>query len=406
MDALLEAVVQSPDDDAPRLVWADRIGGERGELVVLQCALADRKNELPTHVRRRYLRRARQLLDANGSKWASAEGAPSDATFARGFPARLRIEVDDLAKIAVELAERAPLVDDLELVVSGSVSAFAGPTAYEEWSAKLALAKKAFEAFPENRIRSISATPSIWTAGDWATSPTQDSFGDAFIDEIANRFPTLHRGLRSITLHAGAPTLEAALPNLKRLESLVALDAPFNMDSEDWSVLLDALPNLKTIGRLDGVPPHGKDLARFVSHPSIARMENLWLFPKDDDDLDLLATSANFESLETLHLVFNSIPSVSSLSRFVRSDHLKKNLRSLFIAGRIDSRTVETLSTQSSFAKRLRTLSFAHAAGNLRSSLADVLLQEFQSLESLHIQGTGELLRRANDLRIVIPDVR
>ena len=39
-DALIAAILAHPDDDAPRLVWADREGGERGELVVVQCALA------------------------------------------------------------------------------------------------------------------------------------------------------------------------------------------------------------------------------------------------------------------------------------------------------------------------------------------------------------------------------
>ena len=32
-DPLLDAILANPDDDAPRLVWADREGGERGELV-------------------------------------------------------------------------------------------------------------------------------------------------------------------------------------------------------------------------------------------------------------------------------------------------------------------------------------------------------------------------------------
>ena len=37
---LLEECAARPDDDAPRLAWADLVGGERGELVVLQCDLA------------------------------------------------------------------------------------------------------------------------------------------------------------------------------------------------------------------------------------------------------------------------------------------------------------------------------------------------------------------------------
>src|SRR5688500_16440309 len=36
----MKAILADLDDDAPRLVWADQIGGERGELVVIQCRLA------------------------------------------------------------------------------------------------------------------------------------------------------------------------------------------------------------------------------------------------------------------------------------------------------------------------------------------------------------------------------
>ncbi|MDQ3368076.1 MAG: hypothetical protein M3680_21840, partial [Myxococcota bacterium] len=58
----------APDDDAPRLVWADLIGGERGELVVLQCDLA-RGGLPPAGVAARRARE-RELLAAHGAAWA------------------------------------------------------------------------------------------------------------------------------------------------------------------------------------------------------------------------------------------------------------------------------------------------------------------------------------------------
>ena len=42
-DPLLAEIAQNPESDDARLVWADREGGERGELVVIQCALAARR---------------------------------------------------------------------------------------------------------------------------------------------------------------------------------------------------------------------------------------------------------------------------------------------------------------------------------------------------------------------------
>ncbi|MFO0740345.1 MAG: TIGR02996 domain-containing protein [Labilithrix sp.] len=60
-DALIAAILAHPDDDAPRLVWADREGGERGELVVVQCALAA-EPPLPRAERDRLRARERELL--------------------------------------------------------------------------------------------------------------------------------------------------------------------------------------------------------------------------------------------------------------------------------------------------------------------------------------------------------
>jgi hypothetical protein len=415
-DALLQAIADSPDNDddddddaanndAARLVWADHVGGDRGELVVLQCALTNKKSGLSSEERRRYLRRERELLTANGSRWASAEGAP-EATFVRGFPAALRIGVEDFANSAPEIAKRAPLVRHIELGIGGSVSAFAGPTAREEWQSKLGLAKKGFAAFPENRIRSIATDPTIWTDGDWASPPSWDSFGDELVDQMANHIPAL-RGLRSLDLRGGAPTLAASLPNLERFAaSLVSLEAPFEMSNgvDDRFALLDGLPNLRKLGRLDNVGVRGKDLVRFLGHPAIARMESLHLSPQATEDFELLGNAANLSQLEALHLSFPfEIPSVTPLSRFTSTPHLT-NLRSLFISGHINDYTIEAFA-ESPFAKNLRVLSIAYTS-NLRARIADIFLSEFPSLESLRIQGTGELLRRANDLRAVIPDVQ
>ena len=39
-DRLLWSCRDERDDDSTRLVWADAVGGERGELVIVQCELA------------------------------------------------------------------------------------------------------------------------------------------------------------------------------------------------------------------------------------------------------------------------------------------------------------------------------------------------------------------------------
>jgi hypothetical protein len=102
---VLAECAANPDDDAPRLVWADLVGGERGELVVLQCDLA--RGAISTARRAR----ERELLDRNGIAWAgSLPRIASRWSFRRGF-----IEAAKLARwrFDPETLREHPLVSTL-----------------------------------------------------------------------------------------------------------------------------------------------------------------------------------------------------------------------------------------------------------------------------------------------------
>jgi hypothetical protein len=91
---VLAECAADPDADAPRLVWADLIGGERGELVVLQCDLA--RGELPSSEAAARRRRARELLDRHGVAWAGSLAACARRwSFSRGFLEAARIDLAD-----------------------------------------------------------------------------------------------------------------------------------------------------------------------------------------------------------------------------------------------------------------------------------------------------------------------
>jgi hypothetical protein len=85
LDALIAQIQAAPNDDAPRLAWANAVGGERGELVVVQCQLAsgavtDRDEW------RRLRARERELIYAHGVAWSGLKGEyPSSCMFRRGF---------------------------------------------------------------------------------------------------------------------------------------------------------------------------------------------------------------------------------------------------------------------------------------------------------------------------------
>jgi uncharacterized protein (TIGR02996 family) len=72
-DAFLGDIIEHPDDDAPRLIYADWLDDqgqpERAEFIRLQCLLASLPQDDPS--RPEYQERERQLLDAHKAEWAA-----------------------------------------------------------------------------------------------------------------------------------------------------------------------------------------------------------------------------------------------------------------------------------------------------------------------------------------------
>ncbi len=122
-DVLLEACRLSPDDDGPRLVWADAVGGERGELVVIQCDVA-RGGLAPAEAAARR-RRERELLAAHGAAWAGMAGLGTywpRFEFRRGFVEAIQLEVRTFTEHGEALFRRAPLLRSLTAVTLKSDS--------------------------------------------------------------------------------------------------------------------------------------------------------------------------------------------------------------------------------------------------------------------------------------------
>lgn len=88
LDHLLAAIYAAPDDDGPRLVYADALlerGDPRGELIALQC-----RGELD----RDQKRREKELLEVHGKAWLGdlAPIVMGGYRFERGFLAACRID--------------------------------------------------------------------------------------------------------------------------------------------------------------------------------------------------------------------------------------------------------------------------------------------------------------------------
>ena len=108
---LLAQCAASPEFDAPRLAWADLVGGERGELVVIQCDLA-RGGFSPREVAIRR-QRERELLDRHAVAWAGDVARIAKRwTFHRGF-----VEAAHVASSQLDVAvlEASPLIKALTI---------------------------------------------------------------------------------------------------------------------------------------------------------------------------------------------------------------------------------------------------------------------------------------------------
>ncbi len=111
-EALLQAVIDSPDDDAPRLAYADALqadgDSDRAEFIHVQCAL----DRMPPQEPQRHALEAREkeLLDQHGWDWAEEfEPWVSEWVYRRGFIERVQMCLETTADEILTVLRKAPI---------------------------------------------------------------------------------------------------------------------------------------------------------------------------------------------------------------------------------------------------------------------------------------------------------
>jgi uncharacterized protein (TIGR02996 family) len=109
-DAFLQAILDAPDDDAPRLLFADWLeeygDSDRAEFIRIQVALAWPSSGLAPAL----WSRQRELLDRHGQEWsAPARAVAASCAFARGFIEEIEAEASAFLDGAAELFRQAPV---------------------------------------------------------------------------------------------------------------------------------------------------------------------------------------------------------------------------------------------------------------------------------------------------------
>lgn len=109
---LLDTIIATPDDDAPRRVYADALldaGDPQGELIHLQCELAAGGLTRDDAVARR--RRERELFEAHATRWTSClDGIATHPVFRRGFIDEVQVDPWMFSNIGERLLRDAPVL--------------------------------------------------------------------------------------------------------------------------------------------------------------------------------------------------------------------------------------------------------------------------------------------------------
>src|SRR5205823_1880461 len=110
-EAFLQAILEAPDDDVPRRVYADFLldqGNPRGEFIQAQLDLAKMPTSDPRYSALRG--REQQLLARHGQEWAAPLGKRIDRwQFQRGFIEKVETKLDVDAEDLIDFLRMAPI---------------------------------------------------------------------------------------------------------------------------------------------------------------------------------------------------------------------------------------------------------------------------------------------------------
>jgi uncharacterized protein (TIGR02996 family) len=274
---LLQAIDDTPHDDAPRLIYADWLEDngqpERAELVRVQCELA----RIPPGGRAAQSRRREQeLLDRNAASWTAPLAAlGATGTFRRGLLEQVEMTPFNFARHADELFRAAPV-----RALTTPSNGFVGVRALTGCQHLLRLDELVFtRAYPLRRK------------------------GAKLLVESPNVANLTHLGLAEQELTRPALADLAASPHLARLTHL---DLSVNLIPRGGLAALAGSPHLANLTSLDlrGNRFSDEDGAAFASSPYLTKLAALYLDLEyfSPDALVGLLASNNLAGLTTLHL--------------------------------------------------------------------------------------------------------
>lgn len=334
---LLAAIVDAPDDDAPRLVYADWLqsrGDPRGEFIQLQCQLA----AAPDDERRRAIKIAEnKLFAAHGKSWleplfhilpaANEVFSPYKFEFERGFVEEAHVTLDCVRHFG-PLWERAPLLRRLRLMPNMMFStpikqprldrALDAPQFARLDSLEItlggggnAVARELAAAPNLARLRELGLHVSVWGegVGMFAAGATELVLDDAGVAALASsphlaNVEALLVDSNRIT-SAGVAAIGRGAWKLRRLDLSHNLIAPESLTA---SLAGPAFSHLEMLA-LSGITFDPRSIGQLVRSPSLRHLRELDLEKCHLGVEGVVALCEHFDlpSLRRLRLERNSL---------------------------------------------------------------------------------------------------
>jgi uncharacterized protein (TIGR02996 family) len=264
-DAFLQAIIESPDDESLRLIyadWLDERGDPRGEFIRVQVTLANS----PDQPRRQELEaRQRDLLGRHEQQWVTPLRPWVNAwAFQRGFVEDIKAQLDTVLANAEKLFGAAPLrsVTFLPPEYKGPVKHVTFPPVFVE---------------PLHR-RLEAACPYLarLSAIDWAHT---QQIGDLGLAALANSPMPFRLSRLDLTCASIGDTGVQALAGSSAFPHLTALNLPRNP--------------------LGCLAAESLATSEFITHLAELNLSHTRI---GDQGVEVLAASPNLNNLTDLHL--------------------------------------------------------------------------------------------------------
>lgn len=234
--AFLDEILAQPDDDLPRLIYADWLeerGDPRGELIRVQCELA---KLTATDSRRKVLEeRGRLLVLDHYESWIEEPLillGVGKARFVRGLVEEIELDAQVFLEIAESLFHAAPLMQRV-------------------WLRKSARVLEQFAASPHlSRLAGLHLTGG-WSYQDGKNPYRAETLGDAGVQVLSSSTHLAHLTSLGLATNEIGPGGIRFLANSRSLNNLSELDLSDNSIRTEGARVLASWPQLTRLTSLN-----------------------------------------------------------------------------------------------------------------------------------------------------------